>query len=165
MAKEQVQLQLSQTNGVAALQSLSNADYYQELVSRTGISREQINLILESNRENEELKTKAQIAQIERRFEDVNEFRLGISVQKHEKGFRITSVEPGGPATKLTDSDEILFSLETGDIVTKINGETPDSVDEFGFLISQSPRELQLTVVDKNTGQPLELVGKAKLSF
>ena len=165
LVKEQVEFQLSQPNGIAQLQSLSDAEYYQELIRRTGMSRAQLDSLLAGNRKNKEVETKAQVAQIERRFGDINEYRLGISVQKHEYGFQISHVQPNGPATKLTNSFGHTAELETGDIISQINGVSPSSVDEFGFLISQSPEELKLTIIDVRTGLVLKLEAIAKLNF
>lgn len=78
--------------------------------------------------------------------------RFGIFVRKCPDGIHIESVTENCPATRCIDSEGTELSLEAGDHILEVNGESPSSVEEFLQMIEESPQGMAFVVKDKNGG-------------
>lgn len=84
--------------------------------------------------------------------------RLGVNAYKCQTGIHIQSVTAGTAATRCVDQQSGQpASLETGDHVLTVNGATPRDISEFQSLIRNSPRTIELRVLDARTRQTRNL--------
>jgi S1-C subfamily serine protease len=63
------------------------------------------------------------------------------------QGVKVAAVSPNSPAA--------ILQLDPGDVITHINGQFIDSVDDFRTAIASSDDEMIFTLINVRTGQPL----------
>jgi len=81
--------------------------------------------------------------------------RFGIWVESYNgPGARIVKVQPNSPATRVLHPNGQEWFLETGDIVTQVNGRQTNGQDAVTSAVFASPQEMTLEVIgarDKKT--------------
>jgi len=78
--------------------------------------------------------------------------RLGVNAYKCDVGIHIQGVTPGSAATRGVDqASGQLIQLESGDHILTVNGLTPRDIPEFQSMIRNSPKTIQLKVLDRRT--------------
>lgn len=94
-------------------------------------------------------------------------YRLEFQAMEVTGGLSILSVTSGGPATGLRRvSDGALITLETGDVITRVNGQAIATFSDY-YQAMERCREtggrVELTARDTRTGNLVQLIGQASL--
>ncbi len=85
--------------------------------------------------------------------------RFGVRAINDPRGVRVTEVVPNSPATRcsIVGQPNALGSLEVGDIIVEINGQTIRNEQDYANAVDNSPRSMRFTIVNSKNNALLEL--------
>jgi S1-C subfamily serine protease len=81
-----------------------------------------------------------------------------------DDGFTLETVEPGGPATMLTNDDGIVAALEAGDVIQEVDGKAVKSPKDYAKAMNDAKdhTKIKVKVKDVNSGNSMEFYVSAK---
>lgn len=91
--------------------------------------------------------------------DDGNRPRLGVAGRYVRGGFRVDEVAPGSPAERLVSRGGQQFSLEPGDVITKVDNQAITSEDAFHQALVDAGGQVQLEVQSRD-GRSMTLTAR-----
>jgi S1-C subfamily serine protease len=82
-----------------------------------------------------------------------------------DDGFTLSTVEPGGPATMLTNDDgNVVAALEAGDVIQEVDGKAVKSPKDYAKAMNDAKdrTKIKVKVKDVNSGNSMEFYLSAK---
>jgi len=89
--------------------------------------------------------------------------RFGAYIADSDRGVQVTGVIGDSPATRCRDDHGNTWRLETGDIISHVNGVAVPTEADYRTAVKNSPRDMELTVVSGGDGNSYQL--KASLNY